>query len=77
MKQEQQLTFEEAMARLELIVGQLERGDAPLETAIELFQEGMMLSQQCSAKLEQVERRVEMLVNEGNGFEKQPFSSQE
>ncbi|MGZ9586163.1 exodeoxyribonuclease VII small subunit [Paenibacillus marinisediminis] len=73
MEQIQSLSFEAAMERLEHIVQQLESGDVPLEQAIELFQEGMLLSNSCSAKLEQVERRIEMLTEQDGEWKRQPF----
>lgn len=69
------LNFEEAIAKLEQIVAKLETGDVPLEQAIDLYQEGMKLSQLCSQKLEQVERKIEMLVEEDGGFSKKPFTT--
>ncbi|RCX23155.1 exodeoxyribonuclease VII small subunit [Fontibacillus phaseoli] len=76
MAQEQQsLNFEEAMNQLEVIVSQLERGDVPLEQAIDLFQKGMQLSQLCSQKLSQVERKIEMIVEADGEIGKKPFSS--
>lgn len=68
-----ELSFEEAMAKLEQIVNTLEGGDVPLEKAIELFQEGMRLSHLCGQKLEQVEQKIEMLVEEGGALVKKPF----
>jgi exodeoxyribonuclease VII small subunit len=68
------LTFEQAMENLETIVAKLESGDVPLETAIELFQEGMSLSKLCGQKLEQVERRIEMLVEGDAGLQRKPFA---
>ncbi|MCC3373399.1 exodeoxyribonuclease VII small subunit [Cohnella sp. REN36] len=70
------LSFEEAMERLEGIVARLESGDVPLETAIELYQEGMVLSKLCGQKLEQVERRIEMLIEDGDGLQRKPFAPQ-
>lgn len=67
--------FEEAMEKLETIVAKLESGDVPLEQAIELFQEGMTLSRICSQKLETVERRIEMLLEEDGQTVKKPFAS--
>ena len=67
-------TFEQAMERLETIVEKLENGDVPLEAAIELFQEGMSLSRLCGQKLEQVERRIEMLVEGESGLSRKPFA---
>lgn len=71
--QQAELNFEEAMNQLEDIVSQLERGDVPLEKAIDLFQQGMRLSQICGQKLAQVERKIEMIVEEDGAVEKQPF----
>jgi exodeoxyribonuclease VII small subunit len=62
-----QETFEVAMERLEAITRQLESGDIPLEQAIELFQEGMRLSQVCSAKLQSAERTIQILMENENG----------
>ncbi|WP_410768264.1 exodeoxyribonuclease VII small subunit [Fontibacillus sp. BL9] len=76
MAQEQQeINFEEAMNQLEEIVSQLERGDVPLEQAIDLFQKGMQLSQLCSQKLSQVERKIEMIVEADGEIGKKPFNS--
>ncbi|MGG6309706.1 exodeoxyribonuclease VII small subunit [Paenibacillus macerans] len=70
-----EIHFEEAMNQLEDIVSQLERGDVPLEKAIDLFQQGMQLSQLCSQKLAQVERKIEMIVEEDGEIGKQPFQA--
>ncbi|GIP48487.1 Exodeoxyribonuclease 7 small subunit [compost metagenome] len=67
------LNFEEAMNQLEDIVSQLEHGDVPLEKAIDLFQQGMRLSQICGQKLAQVEQKIEMIVEEDGAVAKQPF----
>lgn len=71
----EELSFEQAMDRLEDIVARLENGDVPLETAIELFQEGMKLSQLCGGKLEQVEQKIELLLETEQGFQKKSFAS--
>lgn len=73
-KEPAEISFETAMERLEDIVGKLESGDVPLETAIDLFQEGMKLSQLCGSKLEQVERKIEMLIESENGLQRKPFA---
>ncbi|MDF2922012.1 MAG: xseB [Paenibacillaceae bacterium] len=69
------VSFETAIEQLEIIVARLENGDVPLEQAIELFQQGMRLSQLCSRKLEQVERKIEMLVEENGTLAKKPFAA--
>ncbi|HZG85130.1 exodeoxyribonuclease VII small subunit [Paenibacillus sp.] len=63
------------MEKLEVIVAKLESGDVPLEQAIELFQEGMRLSRICSQKLESVERKIEMLLEEDGQTVKKPFTA--
>jgi exodeoxyribonuclease VII small subunit len=74
-KETAMLSFEEAMDLLEQLVGKLENGDVPLEKAIDLFQEGMKLSHLCSQKLEQVERKIEIFVEENGALIKKPFSN--
>ena len=72
-KEMAELPFEEAIAELERIVERLESGDVPLEEAIELFQQGMKLSHLCSQKLDQAERKIEMLIEEGGELIRKPF----
>ncbi|HEY0828199.1 MAG TPA: exodeoxyribonuclease VII small subunit [Bacilli bacterium] len=76
-KEQINLSFEEAIEQLEEIVGKLENGDVALENAIELYQQGMKLSQLCSLKLQQVEKKIEMLVEEDGNFSKKPFADME
>ena len=65
---ETEISFELAIEQLERIVAQLESGDVPLEKAIELYQEGVRLSHLCGVKLEQVEKKIEMLVEGETGM---------
>ena len=55
-------TFEENMRRLEQIVRTMERGDAPLEESMKLFQEGTDLVAQCSLMLDHAEQQVTKIV---------------
>lgn len=59
--------FEDALARLEEIVGELESGDPPLERALELFEEGVGLGRRCSVQLEEAEHRIRLLVERSDG----------
>ncbi len=59
--------FESALKSLEGIVGQLEAGDLTLERALELFEEGIRISRFCSSKLEEAERKVEVLIKSADG----------
>ncbi len=69
--------FEAALARLEEIVKELETGDLPLEQSLKLFEEGIKLSRLCNKRLEEAERRVEILLKSKNGtVTAQPFEEQ-
>jgi exodeoxyribonuclease VII small subunit len=59
--------FEDALKRLQTIVEKLERGDLSLEQAMESFTEGMQLVQLCHQKLEEAEKKVEVLVKDQQG----------
>lgn len=56
------LSFEQALAELERIVGQLESGQAPLEQSIELYERGARLKAHCEKRLEAARLRVEKIV---------------
>lgn len=60
-------TFEAQLGALERIVRQLERGDLPLEESLKLFEEGVRLSRECQERLNQAERRIEVLLRDGEG----------
>jgi len=67
--------FESALKSLEEIVSQLEGGDLTLDRALELFEQGVKLSRFCSDKLEEAERKVEVLTRAADGTMKEtPFS---
>ena len=55
------LSFEEAMAALEQVVNQLERGDVALEASIALYERGAALKAHCAAKLKSAEEKVELI----------------
>jgi len=64
---EQPKSFEASLEALEEIVRQLERGDLPLEKSLELFEKGIGLSRQCQERLNQAERRIEILLRDNQG----------
>ena len=70
-------TFEQAMSRLEAIVMALEKGDAPLEDSLALFQEGSKLIGTCSKALDQAQQQIKLLVQGENGPEAVPFDGEE
>ena len=57
--------FEAAIAELESIVKKLEEGDLPLESSLQLYERGVQLSRFCHARLEEAERRIEILNERG------------
>ena len=63
---EEELSFEEALKKLEEIVKTLETGQMPLEESLKIFEEGIRLSRLCNKKLVETQQKVEKLV-EKNG----------
>ncbi|MCP9454825.1 MAG: exodeoxyribonuclease VII small subunit [Nitrospira sp.] len=59
--------FEQAMARLEAIVAELEKGELSLDESLKIFEEGVRLSKHCLKVLEEAERKIEILVQDKNG----------
>lgn len=61
------MTFEEAMKELEAVVGQLERGEVPLDRSIALYERGAALKAHCARLLRDAEERVEKITLGENG----------
>ena len=62
-----EMTFEQAMADLEQVVTQLERGDVALEDSIALYERGAELKKHCEGKLKQAEEKVAAITLDGGG----------
>jgi exodeoxyribonuclease VII small subunit len=62
------LTYEEALKRLELVLQSLERNDCPLEEALALYQEGMALVKYCRDKLSDAEGKMSVLLKDNAEF---------
>ena len=78
MAEKKQPAFETSLKRLEEIVAALERGDAPLEDAMKLFEEGTKLIRTCSDQLDRAEQRVVRLKKGPDGApEELPFDMEE
>ena len=70
--------FEAALERLQEIVKELEKGELPLEQSLKLFEEGIKLSRICNKRLEDAERRVEILLKDKAGnIVAKPFEEEE
>ena len=61
------LSFEDALSRLETIVSRLESGQAPLEESITLYEEGARLKTLCEERLKAAQLRVEKIVVGADG----------
>jgi len=61
------LSLENSFKRLDEILGELESGDVDLEKSIGLFEEAMVLSEDCQMQLNALEKRVKVLVAKGGG----------
>jgi len=60
-------TFESSLSELETIVRKLEEGDLELEESLTLFEQGIRLSRECRERLNLAERRIEVLMRDGEG----------
>jgi len=69
--------FEAAMARLEQIVHALETGNLSLDDSLRVFEEGTGLLRLCTRRLEETERRIELLMREEGGLRSHPFRWEE
>ncbi len=63
----QELTFEQAMGRLEQIVRAMERGDVPLDESLKLFQEGTELVRSCEKRLNDAEMEIKKIMTAPDG----------
>lgn len=71
-------SFEKNLDRLDAIVRQLEDADLPLEKALELYEEGMKLSEVCQKQLQEAEGRIQILMKRAGGkIEAEPFERKE
>jgi exodeoxyribonuclease VII small subunit len=64
-------SFEEALKGLEAVVERLESGEPPLEESIRLFEEGMRLSETCRKRLDEADRKIEVLLRKPGGVSRE------
>ena len=73
-----EIKFEDAIAKLEKIVSELEDGELSLDEALKKYEEGVKLSAFCSKKLDVAEKKVKQLVKTSGGkFELEDFEAEE
>lgn len=63
----EEMSFEQAMAELEQVLNQLERGDVALDESIKLYERGDQLKKRCEAKLKEAEEKVATITMDGDG----------
>ena len=69
--------FETALERLEKIVSEMESGELPLEETLKRYEEGVGLARYCSEKLNEVQKKIELLKKNAKGeWTKQPFGEE-
>jgi exodeoxyribonuclease VII small subunit len=69
--------FEEALEKLEEIVRRMEAGDMTLEESLKAFEEGIKLSRLCAKKLDEADRRVDLLLRQGDELTTRPFAEED
>lgn len=62
---EKKMSFEEALARLEEIVGEMDSGKAELDKLLELFEEGTTLVRKCKKELDNAEKKIKLVTEDG------------
>ena len=67
------LSFEQILERLGHVVDKLEGGDIPLESSLTLFEEGVRLSRAGARRLDDAERRIEVLLSSDGELQRRPF----
>lgn len=73
----EEVNFEEAMKKLEMIAQELEKGDLDLDQSVQKFEEGMALSKKCNDILQKAEKRITILIQEDGEIKEENFVPQE
>ena len=69
--------FESSLKRLEDIVNEMENSQLDIDKAMKLFEEGVSLVNQCSSKLDETKKKIEILIEKNGKFEKEKFTKEE
>ena len=67
VKMDTKKNYEESIKELEKVVARLESGELPLDESVEEFQKGIELSRYCSKKLDEIEKKISILLENENG----------
>ena len=71
------INFEDAMKKLEGIANELEKGDLTLDESVRKFEDGINLSKKCNAFLDTAEKKITMLINNGEEIKEENFIPKE
>ena len=71
------INFEDAMKRLEEIANELEKGDLTLDESVKKFEDGVSLSKKCNEFLDNAEKKITMLINNGEEIKEENFIPKE
>ena len=71
------INFEDAMQRLEEIANELEKGDLTLDESVKKFEDGISLSKKCNEFLDNAEKKITMLINNGEEIKEENFIPKE
>ena len=71
------INFEDAMKKLEGIANELEKGDLTLDESVRKFEDGRNLSKKCNELLDNAEKKITMLINNGNEIKEETFIPKE
>lgn len=74
---EENLNFETTIKSLEQIVGELEKGDLNLDESVKKFEEGMALSKKCTKILDEAEKKITILIRDGEDTKEENFTPME
>ncbi|MDD2523292.1 MAG: exodeoxyribonuclease VII small subunit [Endomicrobiia bacterium] len=66
-------TFETSLKRLEIIVDEMENSQLDIDKAMKLFEEGVSLVNECSSKLDETKKKIEILIEKNGKIEKEKF----
>lgn len=70
-------TFETSLKRIEAIVDEMENSQLDIDKAMKLFEEGVFLVNDCSSKLDETKKKIEILVEKNGKIEKEKFIGNE
>jgi exodeoxyribonuclease VII small subunit len=77
MEDNEELTFESALEKLETHVRTLEQGELTLNESLHIFEDGMKLAKFCGKKLDEAEQKIEILMEKNGELVKEPFNVRE